>query len=67
MIEFKDASQVRLQLKMKFSLYAWYKSSAVVSDADGYSIVISVNQLDNKVRKIIPTVVNNVSVRAELS
>lgn len=65
MATFKEANQVRLSLKMKLSEYAWYTSSAVFNDTDGFAVVIHVKQLDNKVRKLIPPVVNGISVKTE--
>jgi hypothetical protein len=52
---------------MKLSQFAWYNSSAVVSDKDdGYAVVVIVNHLDNGVRKQIPPVLDGISVKAEL-
>jgi hypothetical protein len=66
MATFSGANQVRLGLKMKLSQYAWYSSSLVVPDSDGYSVVIAVKHLDNKVRKIIAPVIEGVSVKTEV-
>lgn len=66
MATFKEANQVRVALKMKLSVYSWYSSSAIMSENDGYSIVVSVQNLDNKVRKIITPVIDGVSIKAEL-
>lgn len=66
MATFKEANQVRLALKMKFSQHAWYNTSTVVADNDGYSIVITVHQLDNKVRKLIPPVVDGIGIKTEV-
>lgn len=66
MAAFRDANQVRIALKMKLSNYAWYKSSAVSGVADGWGVVVGVKKLDNKVRKLIPPVVDGVSVKTEL-
>lgn len=66
MVTFSEANQARLAIKMKLSMYAWYSSSAVVSEKSGYSVVVAVKQLNNTVRKTIPPVVNGVSVKAEL-
>jgi len=63
---FSYANQIRLALKMKLSLYAWYSSSRVVPDSDSYSIVVSVSKLDNQVRKVIPQVLSGVGVRTEV-
>lgn len=66
MSTFSDANQVRLLLKMKLSVYAWYNSSTVVSIDDGFGVVVGVKQMDNSIRKLVPPVVNGVSVKAEV-
>lgn len=63
---FKEANQVRLALKMKFYHYIWYKSTLVVQDNDGYSVVVGVNKLDDQVRKLVSPVVDGVSVKVEI-
>jgi hypothetical protein len=65
-MNFFEANQVRLALKMKLSNYAWYSSSAVTSAEDGYSIVVVVKVLNNQVRKLIPPVVNGISIKTEV-
>lgn len=66
MATFKEATQVRLQLKMKFSQHAWYSGSAVVTEQDGYSVIITVTHLDNKIRKLVSPVVNDIGVKVEV-
>jgi hypothetical protein len=66
MATFSEANQARLSLKMKLSQYSWYSSSAVVTATDGYSITVSVKVLDNRVRKLIPPVIEGVSVKTEV-
>jgi hypothetical protein len=67
MATFVEANQARLSIKMKLSQYAWYGSSAVaMSPNDGYSVVIHVKNLNNTVRKIVPPVINGVSVKLDL-
>jgi hypothetical protein len=66
MVTFSTANRVRLSIKMKLSQHSWYKSSLVISDADGYSIVINVKRLDNQIRKLISPVVEGVSVKTEV-
>ena len=66
MVTFSMANQVRLSVKMKLSQYAWYSSSLVVPESDGYSVIVSVKKLDNQIRKIISPVVNGVSVKTEV-
>ena len=63
MSTFNETNQVRNALKMKLSQHCWYNGSVVVSEADGYSILIAVKQIDNAVRKTIPPVVDGVEVR----
>ena len=65
MSTFKEASQVRLSLKMKLSQYSWYISSVVVVDDDGYSVLVVAKHVDNSVRKIISPVINGVGIKTE--
>jgi hypothetical protein len=65
MITFKEVNQVRLALKMKLCYYHWYNSSVIVADGDGFSILVLVKVLDNKVRKVISPVIDGVSVRVD--
>jgi hypothetical protein len=66
MSTFSEANQVRLVLKMKLVQYSWYSSSTVLSLEDGFGVVIGVKQMDNTVRKLVPPVVDGVSVKVEL-
>ncbi len=66
MATFNEANQVRLSLKMKLSKFAWYKASYVATSDDGFTIVVNVSHLDNKVRKAIAPVVDGISVRTEV-
>jgi len=63
---FKEANQVRVALKMKLSNYSWYSSSGVFAVDDGFGVTVTVKQIDNAVRKIVPPVVDGVSVKLEL-
>ncbi len=65
MATFREADQVRLALKMKLHFHAWYKSSTVVPDNDGYSVIVGVKHLDNQVRKIISPVLNGVAIKVD--
>jgi hypothetical protein len=65
MATFFEANQARLRLKMKLSEYSWYTSSAVISDDVGYAVVVLVKAITNSVRKVIPPVINGVSVRTD--
>jgi len=66
MVSFSEANQARLIVKMKLSQYAWYVSSSVVSETDGYSVVVNVKTINNAIRKIVTPVVNGVSVKMDL-
>lgn len=66
MSTFSSANQVRLSLKMKLSMYSWYSTSTVVSVDDGFGVVIGVKRMDNGIRKLVPPVVDGVSVKAEV-
>ena len=66
MSTFSEANQVRLALKMKLSQYGWYNSSHIVSDDDGFAIVVSITHLDNKIRKIISPVIDGISIKTEV-
>lgn len=63
---FKEANHIRLSLKMKLSMYAWYSSSAVTTDSDGFAITIFVHYLNNQVRKIIPQVIDGINIKTEI-
>jgi hypothetical protein len=63
---FSEANQARLSLKMQLSRHAWYNSTSVVTVDDGFGVIIGVKHVDNSVRKLIPPVVGNVSVKTEV-
>lgn len=63
---FSEANQVRLSLKMQLSQHWWYNSTSVVSVDDGFGVVVGVKHIDNAVRKIVPPIVGNVSVKTEI-
>jgi len=67
MATFRDANQVRTVLKMKLANYSWYKGSVVCTVHDGWGVVISVQKLDNTVRKVIPPVLSGVSIKTEVN
>ncbi len=66
MTTFKEANQLRLALKMKLSHYGWYNGSAIYTNEDDYAIVVHVDRLDDKVRKVIPPLIDGVSVKTEI-
>ena len=63
---FSEAHQVRMSLKMKLSNHSWYNWSSIVTESDGYSVLINVKKINNFVRKIIPPIINGVGIRIEL-
>lgn len=65
MSSFKEANQVRVALKMKLSNYAWYSGSGVLSTEDGYCVSVTVKHIDNTVRKVVPPVINGVTIKVE--
>jgi hypothetical protein len=65
MATFMEANRTRLELKMKLSVYAWYHSSAIISETDGFGVLIVAKHIDNNVRKIIPPVVNGINIKVE--
>ena len=66
MSTFREANQVRIILKMKLANHSWYKSSAVCGTSDGWGVVIFTQKLDNSVRKVVPPVIDGVSVKTEV-
>lgn len=66
MASFFEANRVRLSLKMKLSQYCWYNSSTLSVENDGFSVSIGVSKINNHIRKLVPPVVNGVSVRINL-
>lgn len=66
MASFSEVNKTRISLKMKLSQYWWYNSSSVAMGPEGFSILILVKKLDNQVRKLIPPVINGISVRTNV-
>lgn len=66
MATYVEANQVRLSLKMKLSIYSWYSACGVFSGNGDYFVVVSVKKINNQVRKLIPPVINGISVKTEL-
>lgn len=66
MVSFKEANQVRLSLKMRLSNYSWYKYSSVMPNKDSYHVIVTVSNINNEIRKVIPPVINGISVKTEL-
>ena len=63
---FKEANQVRLALKMKLSQFAWYSSSVVFTETDGFGIAIHVKRISDTVRKLVNPVIDGVTVKVAL-
>lgn len=66
MATFREANQIRTALKMKLAVYSWYKGSVIFAVSDGWGITVSTKKLDNSVRKVIPPVIDGVSIRTEV-
>ena len=66
MSNFNTANQARLKLKMKLSNYACYIDSMVIFSKDEYMILVHTSQIDNKVKKLIPPIFDEISVKVEL-
>lgn len=66
MATFSEVNKVRLSLKMKLSQYWWYSSSSVAMEPEGFSILISVKKIDNQVRRLVPPLINGVSIRTNV-
>jgi hypothetical protein len=62
---FQEANQTRTVLKMKLAIHSWYKGSAICAASDGWGIIVTVQKVDNKIRKLIPPVIDGVSVKTE--
>lgn len=65
MATFGEANQAKLSLKMTLSNYAWYQSVAVVSDGDDWCILVHVDKLDTRVRKVVPIVHKGITVKVD--
>jgi hypothetical protein len=56
MSSFNEANQAKLSLKMKLHFYSFFHSIAVVSEENGYSVMVFVDKITDQVRKTIPNV-----------
>lgn len=66
MSTYSEANQAKLSLKMILSNYAWYNSIVVMPDGDDWAIVVSIDSIDNAIRKIVPIVHQNVTVKVDV-
>lgn len=67
MSSFNEANQAKLALKMQLHHYACFNSIVVSSESDGFGVVVFVDHIDDKVKKLVPQVCQNVSVSLEKS
>jgi len=63
---YAEANQAKLSLKMALSNYAWYHNIVVSPDGDDWCILVSITNLDNSIRKIIPIVHRGFSVKVDV-
>ena len=66
MSTYSEANQAKLSLKMVLSNYAWYNNIGVVPDGDDWSILVSITNLDNSIRKIVPIVHKGFNVKVDV-
>lgn len=62
MNEFGMANQSRLSIKMQLSQYWWFEGTAIIADGDGWTVVVYSKLIDDKIKKIVPSVHKDVSV-----
>jgi hypothetical protein len=62
MNDFNLANQARLSIKMLLSNYYWFMGTAIIADGSGWAVVVYAKDIDDKVRKIVPSVHKDVSV-----
>lgn len=66
MNNFALANQARLSLKMQLSHYHWYAGSSVENDKESYVVVIYLADINDGIRKIIPTVHQEIEVKVDV-
>lgn len=66
MATYMEANQVVLGLKMKLSFYSWYNSCTISQKDADYYVIVHIKRINNQIRKLIPQVINGISVRTEL-
>lgn len=66
MASFNEANQVKLALKMMLHFYSWFNNIAVISEDNGYGVMVTVSRMDDKIRKIIPQIRNGVPVKVNV-
>lgn len=66
MNSFQDVNQVRVALKMKLSKYAWYCGSHCSMVKNNLHIKVSVSEINDTVRKIVPKIVNGIEIKLEV-
>lgn len=63
MATFNEANQAKLSLKMILHFYAWFNSIVVIMEDTGYSVMVFVDKVDDKIRKIIPAFHKGVDIQ----
>lgn len=63
MATFSEANQAKLSLKMMLHFYSFFNSIAVITEDTGYGVMVFVDKIDTKIKKIIPTVHKGVSIQ----
>jgi len=64
MTTFSEANQTKLSLKMQLHFFSWFNSISVITEDGGdYGVLVLVNGLNDSIRKVVPTVKDDVSVR----
>jgi len=66
MSAFNEANQAKHSLKMTLSNYHWFMGISVVTEHDGYCVLVHVKHMDNGVRKVVPIVHNGVTVKVDV-
>lgn len=66
MSSFSEANQAKLSLKMLLHFYSWFQSISVEAEEAGYNVIVTVSNMDAKIRKIIPMLHKNVIVKVNV-
>lgn len=63
MSSFNEANQAKLSLKMLLHFYSWFNSISVETEEAGYNVIVTVSNMDAKIRKIIPICHKGVNIK----
>jgi hypothetical protein len=66
MSSFHEANQAKHALKMSLSHYCWFMGISAITEQDGYCVLVHVSHMDNAIRKVVPIVHNNVSIKVDI-